>query len=114
MDIRGRLHLLIDDILSDDPRAALIALREFSDHHLPWLEQRVVVLARREQWAWARIARLRGRSRQQIHKQFRTIAPTIPHDPMADHHRWEAESLRVLKHYKTGKPNALDDEVIGW
>ena len=111
MDIRGRLHLMIDDILSDDPRAALIALRELSDHHIPWLEQRVVVLARRERWAWARIARLRGRSRQQIHKQFRTIAPTIPHDPMAASRRWELESIRLLNEYKAGSSN---DEVAGW
>ena len=132
MDIRGRLHLMIDDILGQDPRAALIAMRELNDHHVPWLEQRVVSLARRERWTWARIARLRGRSRQHVHQRFKTITPTLPHDPMADHRRWELESIRVLNEYKAGKPSASqpagtytysysysypsahDDDVVGW
>lgn len=115
---------MIDDILGEDPRAALIALRELSDHHIPWLEQRVVVLARRERWAWARIARLRGRSRQHVHQRFKGMTPSLPHDPMADQRRCELEAIRVLNEYKAAKPwpghppgshpSDTDDEVIAW
>ncbi len=119
MDIRTRLHHLVDDILGEDPRAALIAYRELSDAQLPWLEQRVVALARREQWAWARIARLLGRSRQQVHRRFRTILPTLPHDPMAAHRRWELETTRLLAAVtkaSTDVPSSWEsgDEAVPW
>lgn len=32
---------MVDDILGEDPRAALIAYRELSGEQLPWLEQRI-------------------------------------------------------------------------
>ena len=60
MDIRGTLHQLVDDMLDQDPRRALIAYRLMAHEHLPWLEKRVVALARRENWKWAPIGRLLG------------------------------------------------------
>ncbi|CAB4886268.1 unannotated protein [freshwater metagenome] len=119
MDIRSRLHVMVDDILGDDPRTALIAFRELSGEQLPWLEQRVVALARRDEWAWARIARLLGRSRQQVHQRFRTLTPALPHDPMAAHRRWETEAARLLANVTGRASNARatsnsDDEAIPW
>jgi hypothetical protein len=69
MDVRVDLHRLVDEVLDDDPRAALIAYRRLADEHLAWLEERVVRLARREQWTWARIGRLLGRSRQAVRQK---------------------------------------------
>jgi len=37
MDIRGTLHQLVDDMLDQDPRRALIAYRLMAHEHLPWL-----------------------------------------------------------------------------
>ena len=72
MEVRDQLKALLDDVLDDDPRAALIAYRRLVEHELPWIEQRVVALARREEWNWAKIARLLGRTRQSVHERFRT------------------------------------------
>ena len=117
MDIRTRLHHMVDDVLGQDPRAALIAFHELYDAQMPWLEQRVVALARRERWSWARIARLLGRSRQDVHRRLRTIAPALPHDPHAEYRRWELETQR----WRTGRrPAAIaaagsaDDEAVPW
>ena len=110
MNILSRLHIMIDDIFSEDPRTAIIAFRELNDHHMPWLEKRVVALARREHWGWARIARLLGRSRQDIHKRFRAMVPSLPHDPLAEYHRWELETARLAK---TGGMSP-GDEAIPW
>jgi hypothetical protein len=75
MDIQRRLHAMIDDILGQDDRNALIAFHELHDHQMPWLEQRVIALARRENWGWARIGRLLDRSRQHLHQRFGKIVP---------------------------------------
>jgi FdhD protein len=45
MAIRRELHHLLDEVLHDDPRRALIAGRRLSDDHLPWLEARAVASA---------------------------------------------------------------------
>ena len=55
MDVARELHQLIDDLLGDDPRRALIAYRRLTVDEMPWIEQRVVALARRNGWNFARI-----------------------------------------------------------
>jgi AraC-like DNA-binding protein len=121
MNIRARLHTMIDDILGQDPRDALIALRELNTHQMPWLEERVVALARRDEWSWARIARLLGQSRQQVHRRFRLLAPSLPHDPMAEHRRWELETARLIAEVRRGRSSSAivgdnhnDDEAVPW
>ena len=120
MDIRIRLHNLVDGILGEDPRAALIAFHELHDAQMPWLEQRVVALARRERWSWARIARLLGRSRQDVHKRLRTITPALPHDPYAEYRRWELETQRWRAGRRLATAAAIaiatnpDNEAIPW
>ena len=108
---------MIDDVLGQDPRRALIAFHELNDTQMPWLEQRVVALAGRDDWSWARIARLLGRSRQDVHRRLRTIVPALPHDPCADYRRWEIETER----WRTGRmPDVTaaamkpEDEAIPW
>ena len=119
MDIRMRLHAMIDDILGQEPRDALIAFRELNTHQMPWLEKRVVALARRDDWSWARIARLLGRSRQQVHLRFRSLAPSLPHDPMAEYRRWELETTRLIAAAQRGRTataydEGTDDEAVPW
>jgi hypothetical protein len=77
----------IDAMLDDDPRMALIAMREFTEHDLPWLERRTVRLARREGYSWARMARLLGRTRQTVRERFKSIDGT-----------WEAPDLQPVDH----------------
>lgn len=112
---------MIDDILGQDPRDALIALRELNTHQMHWLEERVVALARRDEWSWARIARLLGQSRQHVHQRFKTLVPSLPHDPMAEHRRWELETARLIAEVRRGRSgkahadaNSDDDEAVPW
>lgn len=64
--LRDDLDTLLDAILGDDPKQALAAYRDLADRQLPWLEQRVVALARRDGLNWAVIGRLLGRTRQTV------------------------------------------------
>ena len=73
--VRDELRRLVDEVLGDDPRTALVAYRDLADRQLPWVEQRVVALARREGLNWAQIARQLGRSRQAVQRRFVTIVP---------------------------------------
>lgn len=70
MTVSDELKVTIDGVLSDDPRTALMALRRLTDDELPWIEARVVALARRENWNWATIGRLLGRSRASVRQRF--------------------------------------------
>jgi hypothetical protein len=76
---------LLTEAFGPDPKRALLAYREIDDNQLPWLEQRVVALAVREQYSFAHIARLLGRTRQSVHAKFHTIvarpAPPTPAVP---------------------------------
>ena len=97
MNTREQLHILIEDLLGDDPRRALIAYHRLVDAELPWIEQRVVGLARRDGWSWARIGRLLGRSRQAVQKRFEGLAPIQRTDPRAEARHREAEFVRLLR-----------------
>ena len=62
----------------DDPRRALIACRLLTDDHLPWVECKVIALARREGWSWRRIAQLLMRSRQSVFTKHRAGSIALP------------------------------------
>ncbi len=112
MDIGTRLHRLLDDMLGQDPRRALIAYRQLADEHLPWLEQRVVALARREAWTFARIGRLLGRSRQAVQQRFQRIQPATPYDPSIPFQR---ERRMVQQFTSPDRRRARqDDDPIAW
>jgi hypothetical protein len=70
------VRLDIENALSDDPKAALGAVRRLLDDDLPWLEQRAVRMARANGYQWARIARLLKRSRQAVTQRFKSIDGT--------------------------------------
>jgi hypothetical protein len=77
----------IDAMLADDPRQAMIALRAFTEHDLPWLERRTVREARRAGYSWARMGRLLGRSRQGLRQRFQSLDGT-----------WEPLDFQPVEH----------------
>ena len=111
MDVHLHLTSLIDDLLSDDPRAALIAYRRLAVDELPWLEQRVVALARREGWAWAPIARLLGRTRQSVHQRFHRAMIALRPDPSVAKHRQEATFASIADEVRRRNE---EEDPIGW
>ena len=110
MDVRRDLNRIIDDVLGDDPRAALIACARLADDELPWLEQRVVALARREGWNWARIGRLLRRTRQSVRQRFDNAQLAMRHDPHLDYHRSEAGFANLRRDFE----RAADDDPVAW
>lgn len=70
MSVSRELHGLIDDLLEGEPRQALAAYRRLVEDQLPWLERKAVLAARQEQYQWAGIGRLLGRSRQAVQQRF--------------------------------------------
>lgn len=70
MTVERDLHALIDDVLGDDARRALVAYRRLTIEHLPRLERRAVLAGRRRGDSWAAIGRLLGRSRQSVQQRF--------------------------------------------
>jgi hypothetical protein len=97
MNVRDQLHMLIEDLLGDDARRALIAYHRLVGDELPWIEQRVVGLARRDGWPWARIGRLLGRSRQAVQQRFVGMAPIRRVDPREEVQRRDAEFAGLLR-----------------
>ncbi|MCU1401235.1 MAG: hypothetical protein JWN62_4344 [Acidimicrobiales bacterium] len=110
MTVRAQLDQLLDDVLCDDPRTALIALHRLVDDELPWIEQRVVALARRDGWNWATIARLLGRSRQSVHERFRNIRLALRPDPYLAKHVQERAYRGIAEAVRRNQ----DDDPIGW
>jgi hypothetical protein len=83
---RIELYDRVDEMLADDPRVAMFAIRRMLDEELPWLELRAVRLARSHGKAWSTIGRALGRSRQAVQQRYadldRQWAP-VPHRPAA-------------------------------
>lgn len=69
--------------LRGEPREAVAAVRRLGADDLPWLEDRVVRLAREHGYTWAKIGRLLGRSRQAVTKRFAAIDGTPQPLPLA-------------------------------
>ena len=123
--VKDELHRLIDEVLGDDARRALVAYRDLSDRQLPWLEQRVVSLARRERMSWGTIATMLGRSRQGLQQRFRVIAPKPAPAPLED--EWDATArkhedafmaaLRRMQNKQRrggGDDGEIDDDPVAW
>ncbi len=110
MNVRKDLDRIIDDVLGDDPRAALIACARLTDDELPWLEQRVVALARREGWSWASIDRLLRRTRQSVRQRFNGAQLAARRDPYLEYNRQEAEFTRVKASFERQR----DDDPVAW
>jgi hypothetical protein len=108
MSTRTDLDSLLDDIFEDDPRRALIAFRKLTQDELPWIEQRVVALARREDWNWARIGRLLGRSRSAMQQRFTYPRIKARPDPYAATKAQEAALARY------DRRSELDSDPVAW
>lgn len=104
------LTSLIDDLLSDHPRTALIAYRRLTVDELPWLELRVVALARRQGWGWATIARLLGRTRQSVHERFHSARIALRPDPNLAKHRQQAAFAGIAEEAR----RCTDDDPVAW
>ena len=118
MSVHRELHSLVDDMIGDDSRRALVAYRRFSTEHLPWLERRAVLASRRRGDSWAAIGRLLGRTRQSVQERFdRTFSvdelrPPAPYvsEPEAIHHFYTAlrqEAAREQWADDAGRDNGL-------
>ena len=110
MSVRDDLGRIIDDLLDDDPRTALLAYRRLTADELPWLERRVIALARREGWNWATIGRLLGRTRQSMRQRFEGAGLVMRPDPHVLKHRQEAAYHRIADEVR----RANDDDPIAW
>ena len=62
------------DLESEQPMAALLAVRYVGEHVDGW-EARAVGLAREAGWSWDRIAVVLGRTRQSVWSKHRDVAP---------------------------------------
>ena len=120
MSTERELHRLIDEMLGDDPRRALLAYRRLTDDHLAWLERRAVLAARRRGDSWMTIGRLLGRSRQSMQQRFaRRFAVDelrpVPRQLSAG----EAQEQRVLQILRDREHGSAvnredDDDVVAW
>src|SRR5262245_45234724 len=114
--VRDELHRLVDDVLGEDARSALIAYRNLAEQQLPWLEQRVVAQARLDGLNWAQIGRLLGRSRQSVRDRFASLVPGIAPGPIETPFermlRKQNEGFEQLMRRINGGPD--DDEPVAW
>ena len=112
--MRDDLDTLLDAILGDDPKQALAAYRDLADRQLPWLEQRVVALARRDGLNWAVIGRLLGRTRQTVRERFGTIvARPAPGRSESSYSRMVREHEEAFLRLNNPRPEP-DDDPVGW
>ncbi len=111
--VHKELQRLVDAVMGDDPRAALTAYRDLADRQLPWLEQRVVALARREGLNWTDIGRALGRSRQAVRKRFgAVIARPAPGPRETAFERALRQQNEAYERFKN--PQAEEADPIGW
>jgi hypothetical protein len=111
MRVRRLLDGLPDDALGDDPRQALVAARRLQDELLPWVEARAVLVARRNDWNWARIGRLLGKTRQAIRQRYATRLPQRVTDGTMS--PFDREYFKMLDDLRRRREFDGDD-VIAW
>ena len=112
--VRDDRDKLLDAILGDDPKRALAAYRDLADRQLPWLEQRVVALARRDGLNWAVIGRLLGRTRQSVRERFaRIVARPAPGRRESSYERMVREHEEAFLRLINPRPEP-DDDPVAW
>ena len=120
MHTRSRVIDHIEQAFDENPRLALVALRQLLDEDIPWIERTVIRTARSQGFDWARIGRLLRRSRQAVRKRYGAIDGTFEPfmfdapDPgvkmMADHRRARAERERRREF----EDWAASGDVVAW
>jgi hypothetical protein len=107
---------MIDRALAEEPKPALIAVRQLKAE-VDWLTERAVALARREGYDWGRISRLLGITRQWARERFKAAPPRLPPHVVA-RNRYMAEQRegeRLLR--GLGQPknrDQEDDDPVAW
>jgi len=114
MDVRDGLKRLIDEIMSDDPRTALIALRRLKDDELPWIEQKVVASARCAGWNWATIGRLLQRSRASVRQRFSDQRLAIRPSNRSDGQQFEHAFRSAMTEIERRRRYEADDNPVAW
>ncbi len=103
----------MEAVLGDDARAALAAYRDLADRQLPWLEQRVVALARRDGLNWTDIGRAMGRSRQAVRQRFAAvIARPAPGPRETAFERALRQQNEAYERFRN--PRAEEEDPVGW
>jgi len=115
--VREEWERLIADAFGDDPDMALVAYREIETRQLPWLEERVVAMARRNGLPWSVIGRRLGRSRQAVQAKFADrlprVAPAPRESPYDRRAREQAEAYeRIQREYR--RRAEVDDDPVAW
>ena len=114
MELRDELKSLIDDVLSDDPRTALIALRRLTDDELPWIEQKVVAMARCAGWNWATIGRLLARDRTSVRQRFDHVRLSLRPPTRTFTSAHEREMRESYADLQRRRRYDADDEPVAW
>jgi len=120
MHTRSRVILHIEQAFDEDPRVALIALRQLLEEDIPSIERSAIRIARSQGYDWARIGRLLRLTRQGVRKRYRAIDGTYEPimfdapDPgvkfMAEYERWRAERKRLAEFEEW----ASSGDVVAW
>lgn len=118
---RLELYDRVDEMLAEDPRVALFAIRRMLDEEIPWLEQRAVRLARAHGKPWATIGRALGRSRQAVQQRYGELEQRwspIPHrrPPLADQMERERRSslADIAARRELAARDAAGEDVVPW
>ncbi len=118
---RIELYDRVDEMLAEDPRVALFAIRRMLDEEIPWLELRAVRRARSHRTPWSTIGRALGRSRQAVQQRYADLdrqwvpVPRRP-PPLADQlDRERRQVLRDIRHRRElAARAAAGEDVVAW
>ena len=114
--VRKELVAMIDRVLGDDPKAALIAARNLVEE-TDWLAKRAVAIARVEGYDWGRIGRLLGITRQGARKKF-PLAPPAPPPHIVRSNRYlreQREGELMVARFRNGTlVRPQDDDPVFW
>lgn len=115
---RRQMIRLIDDALSDNPRAALVAAR-FLPGEIEWLQRKAVMRARANGYDWGVISRLLAITRQGARQKYGPWRPPAasPYTvAMRRYRRPFEEGEQLLQRLKAGKPFRArePDDPIFW
>lgn len=115
---RTQLIALIDDALTGNPRAALVAAR-FLPGEIEWLQRKAVMHARANGYDWGVISRLLAMTRQGARQKFGRLRPPTasPYTiAMRRYRRPFEEGEQLLQRLKAGAPLRAPepDDPVFW
>lgn len=113
---RNELVALIDQVLGESPKAALVAARRLSEE-LDWLQQRAVIHARANGYNWGQIGRLLGLTRQGVRKKFPLALPAprphvVARNEYLELERQAERALKKIRGDAVTQPYEDEDPVL--